>query len=762
MNPARRLLALQWLEKLLSGLDVLHAQGWVHGDVSASNILVDEHRIVLIDYDLAGPAGSIMNSPGTALYASPERRRGEAALPRDDLYALACSLFHTLTDRAPTRDARQLGLPWSEAERLAMPHLTALLDAAASLDPRQRFDTAGAALRRLRAEIALTNATDGAGVNVPISAPPEPEPLRPNVVERVKDILRSYPGSRFGNVETRGLDSAFASDTYVETGLDTALLAEIEFGEVSLVILCGNAGDGKTAFLQHLTKRMGAAPPPSSRRVWDGSVAGRPVKINLDGAASWQGHSADELLDELFAPFLHGPPKDRRVHLVAVNDGRLLEWIDHADALANGPLLLTEQLGEALGHEGEGLPSYIRLIELNTRSLVGGLRPEEGRVSTEFVDTLVARLVGGERAPDIWRPCRTCTAQARCRMKRSAEMMGASTDPHVLAQGALLRRRLIEGLQAVHQRNEVHVTARELKAALSYILFGLYDCEELHAHPDLRLSEPADLAFDPELPMRQGELLRELARLDPGLEAHARIDRYLSGRGAPDPRHGAPRFRDEAGTIIPLRSARRQAWFAWTDSQIAAVGGEPAALTLKDGRRLAEFRDFPILPLPKQEDIKRRLCLGLSKLEALPEAAFRRAALVPVRIVPRTPTETAFWVGKPLDRFDLEAERFQPQGVETLHRYLTLSYRPKQGPVERLMIPLELYALLMDLADGVQILDAFSDDVFANLGVFTQRLAQEDERSLRAWNPADEDAVYAFEVEDHEGRQTIILRPELT
>jgi hypothetical protein len=105
-----------------------------------------------------------------------------------------------------------------------------------------------------------------------------------------------------------------------------------------------------------------------------------------------------------------------------------------------------------------------------------------------------------------------------------------------------------------------------------------------------------------------------------------------------------------------------------TDSQITAVGGELAALTLKDGRRLAEFRDFPIPPLPKQEDIKRRLCLGLSKLEALPEAAFRRAALVPLRIIPRTPTETAFWVGKPLDRFDLEAERFQPQWVETLHR----------------------------------------------------------------------------------------------
>ena len=64
-----------------------------------------------------------------------------------------------------------------------------------------------------------------------------------------------------------------------------------------------------------------------------------------------------------------------------------------------------------------------------------------------------------------------------------------------------------------------------------------------------------------------------------------------------------------------------------------------------------------------------------------------------------------------------------------------------------LIISLELFALLTDLAEGVQILDAFSDDVFANLGVFTQRLAQEDERSLHAWNPADEAHVFDIQVE---------------
>lgn len=753
-------LVLRWFETLSCALDVLHVQGWTHGDVSGGNILVDEDRAVLIDYDLAGPSGTVTYSPGTALYASPERRAGEAALPRDDVYALACSLFHAITDRPPTREASVPGLPWTDGERVAMPRLVELLDAAAALDPADRFETAGAAVRRLRANEAARWSGSFERPAYPIL---EPQQLHPNTVSRVKDILCAYPGSRFGNAETRGLDTAFAADTYVETGLDALLPAAIRAGEVSLVILCGNAGDGKTAFLQHLTELLGAEPPPSSRRVWDGIVDGRPVKINLDGAASWNGRSADELLDELFKPFLHGPPKDARVHLVAVNDGRLLEWIDHAEAVAAGSLPLTELLADALGREGYGLPSYIRLIELNTRSLVGGVRLEDDRVSTEFVDQLIDRLVGGKQAPEIWQACRTCTAQTRCPMKRSAEMMGASLDPLVLANGRLMRSRLTEALQAVHQRNEVHVTARELKAALSYILFGLYDCTDLHENPNLLLHDPADHAFDPESPARQGELLRELARLDPALEAHARIDRYLAGRGPPDAAHGAPRFRDAVGAPLPLRTARRRAYLTWSDAQIAAVSGEVHALALKDGRRSSEFRDFPLLDPGRRDDVKRRLCLGLSKLEALPEAAFRRAGVVPVRIISRTSTETAFWVSKPLDHFTLDAERFNaPEGLETLHRFLTLSYCPENSSVERLTVPLELFALLMDLADGVQILDAFSDDVFANLGVFTQRLAQEDERSLQAWNPADEATVYSLRAELRGASQQILLRPDAT
>ncbi|ANL49726.1 serine/threonine protein kinase/NERD domain-containing protein (plasmid) [Rhizobium phaseoli] len=751
-------LVLRWFRELCSALAALHVQGWVHGDVSPSNILVDDGRVFLIDYDLAGREDEPAASPGTAMYASPQRLENHRLRASDDVFSVAASLFHVLTGRSPSR-AGKGGLPWTDDERTRWKSLVPLLDNAVQQNPDSRFADAGAAVQRAMAETAL--ALTAPPAPTPIRAA-EAEPLRPNVVPRVQDILSAYPGSRFGNAETRGLDTQFAFDTYVETGLDLALPEMVRAGAVSLVVLCGNAGDGKTAFLQHLAEKLGAGALPSRNRVWEGKVNGRELKINLDGAASWNGKSANNLLDELFAPFQQGAPTDARAHLVAVNDGRLLEWIDHVERGNDGePTPLTEQLTAALSGNGDALAPHIRLIELNQRSLVGGVNRAAGRISAEFVDSMIERLVGGDSAPDVWRPCENCTAKDRCPMRQSALMMGASRDPRVLEEGRLLRERLTAGLQAVHQRNEVHITARELKAALSYILFGLFACEDLHADPSLILHHPADHAFDADSLLRQGELLRELARLDPGLEAHAKVDRYLRGHGPPDPCHGARRFRGAERSPLPLRRARRRAYLGWTDAQIQAVGGAEDALSLKDGRYFAKFRDFPLLSAAQQSEIKIELCEGLSRLELLPEAAFHTSGTVPIRIVPRTPTETAFWVSKSMDRFDLEPEKFAaPPGLETLHRFLRLSYRPQNGPVEWLDVSLELFGLLMELADGSQIMDAFSDDVFANLGVFTQRLAQEDERALSAWNPAEETAVFSIGIESRDGVQLMVMSKE--
>ena len=300
-----------------------------------------------------------------------------------------------------------------------------------------------------------------------------------------------------------------------------------------------------------------------------------------------------------------------------------------------------------------------------------------------------------------------------------------------------------------------YITARELKAALSYIFFGIYACEDLHGDPSIPSHDPSDFAFNPNSPLRQGELLRELARLDPALEANSRIDRYLTSPGAPSAQHGAPRYPD-----MSLRQARRRAYFSWTDDQIEAVGGGKGGLSLTQGQHFTAFRNFPLFSEVEREALRDQVCRGLSRLEALPDAAFRDAGVAPILTVPRTPTETAFWVRKPFSRFRLEAEQFaQHGGLETLHRHLVLTYHSPDGWEERLTISLPLFALLRDLTDGVQLLDAFSDDVFANLNVFTQRLAQEDERALIACTPTDEERVYLVNIAKSDAGQVILLQP---
>jgi hypothetical protein len=97
-------------------------------------------------------------------------------------------------------------------------------------------------------------------------------------------------------------------------------------------------------------------------------------------------------------------------------------------------------------------------------------------------------------------------------------------------------------------------------------------------------------------------------------------------------------------------------------------------------------------------------------------------------------------------------------GVETLHRHLVLNYLAPGGRGETLLVPFELFALLMDLKSGLQLVDTMSDNVFANLGVFTQRLAQEDERQLFAWNPVDDEVVYELGIQRSDQSQEIRFR----
>jgi len=343
-------------------------------------------------------------------------------------------------------------------------------------------------------------------------------------------------------------------------------------------------------------------------------------------------------------------------------------------------------------------------------------------------------LLGADMDP--WEPCATCTAQARCTAWHSVQ---ALRDPD---QGPRLRERLTDLLQACHQRGEIHITARELRAALSYCLFGVHDCAELHADPDLRPTRYWQRAFDAQSPHRQGELLAEMARFDPALEADPILDRRLLRDPLPD--------RTENG----LAQARRCAWFT------RPAGAADGDIALANGRHLARFRGLPLMSPEDASALLRDLCLGIARLEDLPALALAPTQLskgVPLRITPRTPAESAFLVVKPWERFVLEpALPRAAVGLETLHTHLHLIYRYANCGQDVLTLGLELFHLLLELKDGVQLSGVAQEGTFANLEIFTQRLARDDARALHGWHPTEEDRVFQVRVLPRGGRQVLV------
>lgn len=745
MQESGEALALRWLCAMCEALAVLHRNGLIHGDVSPHNMIVagrDLSDLVLTDYDFVAKIGDRITALGTVFYCPPFQQDNRTASGSDDIYALAASFYHVIFDEEPFQHngahAKERGLNWEGVDHAQYADLRKFLDKATHPDPAHRFNSGADAL------VALKQ----------MAREPEPDPPSPPVISKERhnnevqwlhSLLQSYPGSRWGNSETRGLDTDFAARTYVETNVEGTLYHDFRQRRVRLVILCGNAGDGKTALLQRLANRLGFGQYHSSQRILEKRMGdGLIVRMNLDGSAAWEGRSADELLDEFLEPFQEGAPAEDIAHLLAINDGRLLEWIEGVESRGGCATRLTRALSDLLARDDEAASrdSHIRFISLNQRSLVGGITSERTSIEADFLERLLDQLYGGDDVRAHWAPCLTCSAQERCEVWRATRVFGPDglTDLETPAIRARARQRLFAALQAVHLRGETHITVRELRAALVYILFGVHFCSDYH---EGRKSPPYwERAFSPVTVGRQGEVLRDLARLDPALEAHPQIDRQL--------------LRPENG--MGLETARRRAYFEWTEEEIRRFAGDRdhTALDLAHGQHLSLFRDLPLKDKAEQDDLCARVCRGISCLEDLPPQAFaRRNDVVPLRITPRTPTETEFWVEKPLASFRLEAD-LPPEtaGLERLHRQATLIYRYGDGKEERLRMGAGLFHLLLELSDGYQLGDVSTDDTFAHLSIFVQRLVREDERAIFAWNPIQDEVIYRVTAKPEDGGRT--------
>jgi eukaryotic-like serine/threonine-protein kinase len=85
-DHARLLPIERWAVPLAHALARVHAAGWVHHDVKPANVLLDRRgAAILTDFGIARRAGE-PSPPGSLGYLSPERIKGRASDPRDDVY----------------------------------------------------------------------------------------------------------------------------------------------------------------------------------------------------------------------------------------------------------------------------------------------------------------------------------------------------------------------------------------------------------------------------------------------------------------------------------------------------------------------------------------------------------------------------------------------------------------------------------------------------------------------------------------------------
>lgn len=527
--------------ELLDALEALHEHGIFHRDIKPPNVMLElpSHQPKLIDFNIAAKASEAKGRAGTRRYWAPDvTTAGWGA--HADLFSFGIVLYELVMHRHPfPHDRPEAGEPYDPREiavgvRLSDELAEFLLKAVQPL-AANRFQTAKGMKDALVSVVSMF---------APVEAPVASDDLagitlEPGEAERddynpyVTRMLTLYSQARRTNTGTRGLDD-IARLTYVRTGLDEKLAPAITTGRYRLVIVTGNAGDGKTAFLQQvetLFEQNGATLtrlPSKNGSTW--TWEGRKYETNYDGSQDEEDRTNDDVLDAFLKPFegdevvgLGGG----EVRLIAINEGRLLDFLAHgprADAYAG----LRRFVNDALS--GAAAPEGALLVNLNLRAVTAG-----------GTNSLVERQLMQLLQPQLWAPCASCSVNEACPLLHNAQTL---RDPN---SGPAVRERVRRLFEVVHLRRRAHVTMRDLRSALSWLLLRDHGCEDvkaLHAETDNARPEAfvalnyTEAFADPEsgssLPLHAAgperavdRLVRRLRETDVGRVNHPSLDRQL-------------------------------------------------------------------------------------------------------------------------------------------------------------------------------------------------------------------------------------------
>lgn len=439
-----------------------------HRDIKPQNIVWDSgSRFVLIDFNVASAVTDDKEHVGTHPYLAPDLIAENSKVNWDksaDAFALGVTLYE-LACKA---------YPW--AGPLKMPIVGKEPIPPKSHNPKLSTAFADFMLKALGTRRANRFADAEEMYNALLQVG-EDNLLEPEKVEALKSEHQSenldfvayvnslFSQSKHGNFGTRSgaSNNIFDELTYTPTKLDERLIPDILDGRYRLVIITGNAGDGKTALIRKIEEKA-----QNRKSLLHGNGAtfeihGVSYQSNYDGSQDEEERANDLVLNEFFKPFenLKDYSKAHDGRIIAINEGRLVEFLKTSGKFHE----LTDVIEEYFYQEGKlELPNGLLIVNLNLRSIVA---------NDELNGSLFRRQLKQITQKSLWAKCDSCPAASKCFIRYNVETINDT------AAGEEIITRLEWLVRIVALKREIHITMRDLRSLISYLITRDYHCSEI-------------------------------------------------------------------------------------------------------------------------------------------------------------------------------------------------------------------------------------------------------------------------------------------
>ncbi len=438
-----------------------------HRDIKPQNIVWDkQERFVLIDFNVATALETNKDFVGTNPYLAPDLIIDGMSVNWDksaDTFALGITLYELVCKQYPWKNKVPLiGTPPTKPN-LVNPSISdafsSFLFKAIQPKKENRFTDAKQMLEQLQ-EIGSGNLLRPSKKEEDITI--EEDSSKQEFLSYLNSL---YSQSKTGNSGTRARlnGSKYDNETYVDTKLDKHLLPAILDDTFKLVIITGNAGDGKTAFIRKIEQKAKDVIYFDHQNGASFTINGTPYLSNYDGSQDEVHKLNNTVLNDFFNPFegLSNFNQAGEGRIIAINEGRLVEFLQTTSRLKH----LKGAIEKYFYSEGHSpLPDGLAVINLNLRSVVASSNGDE---------SIFKRQIKLFTRKHYWQKCDSCEHASFCFIRQNVQSL---SDP---SAGAEIIQRIEWLIRTVTLKRELHITIRDLRSFIAYMISRDKSCEEI-------------------------------------------------------------------------------------------------------------------------------------------------------------------------------------------------------------------------------------------------------------------------------------------